>query len=68
MIEHSTLEGWALRLKKARRRDDLSVAVDEPAERRLRRLRTVFRDVSREMLDALVEDKICNARADGKNP
>jgi hypothetical protein len=68
VIEHSTLEGWALRLKKARRRDDLSVAVDEPAERRLRRLRTVLRDVSREMLDALVEDKICNACADGKNP
>jgi CHASE3 domain sensor protein len=61
VIEHSTLEGWALRLKKASKKDALSAALHETSERRIRTMTDTIRKVVREMKDAIEEDKISPA-------
>jgi hypothetical protein len=52
VIERTKLRQWVKELEKARRADDLSRAVDEKPERRLRRMLTALRTVSKEMREA----------------
>jgi hypothetical protein len=67
-MDREKVRAWSVVLRHAIREDNLAIEVGDPPARRARHLHAVTARLSREMRDALEEDRLCViANVAGKN-